>query len=84
MSYADQKETSPPLGAASCETVITFGWSWEAQRNGAIRRPECGLAVPEGCVLGGPAGVASYADQKEGSTSLGAANCETATTFVGS
>ena len=49
VSYADQKEASPSLRAANCEIVTTFGWSWEAQRSGAIRKPECGLAVPAGC-----------------------------------
>ena len=48
VSYADQEEASPSLGAASCETVPTFGWSWEAPRSGATRRLECGLAVPGG------------------------------------
>ena len=44
-----------PWGAANCETVVTFVGSWVAQRNGVIRRPELGLAVPESCVLGGQA-----------------------------
>ena len=38
MSYADQKEASPSLGAANSETVATFVGSWEAQRSGLIRR----------------------------------------------
>ena len=47
-------EAAPSLGAANCETVATFMGSWEAQRNGVIRRPES------------VSGVVSYADQKKG------------------
>ena len=37
-SYADQNEASPPLGAANCKTVATFGGSWADQRSGLKRR----------------------------------------------
>ena len=36
VSFADQQETSPFLGAKNCETVATFGSSWEAQCSGAV------------------------------------------------
>ena len=62
--YADQNEASPSLGAANCETDVTVGGSWEAQRGG-VRRKSGGLTVPGGhklrnCrhfrgLLGGPA-----------------------------
>ena len=64
-SYANQNEASPSLGAAKCETVATFGGSWEDQRSGVICKPERDLPVPGGCelrncrwfrwLLGGPA-----------------------------
>ena len=87
VSYADQEEASPSLGAAKCETIPTFGWSWEAPRSGAIRRLECGLAVPGGRELrnrphvsGPPGGPAEWC-HNEASPSLGAANCETVASF---
>ena len=43
--YTSQKEASPSLGAANCETDAAF---WEAQRSGVIRKPEGDLAVPGG------------------------------------
>ena len=40
--------------------------------------------LPCSLASGEPSGAASYADQNEASPSLGAANCETVTAFVGS
>ena len=40
--------------------------------------------LPCSLASGVPSGAASYADQNEASPSLGAANCETVTAFVGS
>ena len=38
--YGYQNEASPSQGAASSETVATFGGCWRVQRNDVIRRPE--------------------------------------------
>ena len=96
MLYAGLNEASPSLGTAKCETDASFGSSWEAQRSGVRRKPEGGLAVPGGRelpnrrhvrgLLGGPAEWCHTKTtmKNEASPSLGAANCETVATFVGS
>ena len=91
VSYANQNEASPSLGAANCETDATFGDSWEEWWHSQARiRPHrpLGLRIakvsPLSWASGGPSGIVSYANQNEASPSLGAANCETAATFVGS
>ena len=40
VSYANQNEASPSLGAANCETVGAFGGSREAQQSGATSRSD--------------------------------------------
>ena len=40
LPHADQSEASVSLGTANSETVATFVGSWEAQRNGVIRKSE--------------------------------------------
>ena len=95
VSYADQSEASPSLRGANCEIAATFAGPWEAQRSGVICRPEGGLAVPGWCklrtcrhvrvLLGGPAKWChTQTKLNEASPSVGAANCETVATFVGS
>ena len=54
MSYADQKEAFPSLGAANNETVATFVGSWEAQRNRALKGSRRDLPA-------GPWGAAKFA-----------------------
>ena len=91
MSYADQREGSPFLVAADCETVATCVGSREAQRSGVIRRQNRmrprGLRTAKISLLswapGKPSGVTSYANSNEASPSLRAANCETVATLVG-
>ena len=87
---ADQKEASPSLGAANCETVATFVGSWEewchTQARIKPRRP-WGLRIeklsPSG-LPGRPSGMVLHAVQNEASPPLRAANGGTATTFAGS
>ena len=93
---ADQNVASPSLGGANCETDASFGGSWEAQRSGGRRKAEGGLAGPGGRelrnrhhfrgLLGGPAEWCHTKTtmKNEASPSLGATNCETVATFVGS
>ena len=51
VSYANQNEASPSLGAANCETAATFVGSWQVQRVGVICRPRRNFPVPGGCEL---------------------------------
>ena len=68
VSYADQNEASPSLGAANCKTAASFFGSWEPERS---------------CACGGANGVTYYTDKDEASAPLGAATCETVAMFVG-
>ena len=84
-SYANQKEGSTSLGAENCDTATTLVGSCQAQRSGVIRRPDRGLPVSGGCEQRSPAKWChTRTKQNEASPSLGAANCETVATFVGS
>ena len=91
VSYANQNEASPSLGIANCETVATFGSSWEEWCHTRARMrprrpwgPRTVKLTPLSGAPGRPNAVASDANQKEASPSPGAANCETVATLVGS
>ena len=86
--YANQNEASPSLGIANCETVATFGSSWEEWCHTRARMrprrpwwPRTVKRTPLSGAPGRPNAVASDANQKEASPSLGAANCQTVVTF---
>ena len=90
--YADQNESSPSLGAASCETVATIVGSSEAQRSLYADQneasPPLGAAAAKlssvSVAPGMPSRVVPPADQNEASSSLGSANCEAVASFGGS
>ena len=88
LPHANQNEASPSLGIANCETVATFGSSWEEWCHTRARMrprrpwgPRTVKLTPLSGARGRPNAVASDANQKEASPSLGAANCQTVVTF---
>ena len=91
---ANQKEASPALEAANCETVATFVGSWDVQRSewcltriqtrprGSLGGVRSAKLSPFSWAPGKSSRGASYADDHETSPSLGGAISATVATFA--